>query len=170
MNVKFSKNTVAVVLLSLGVVGSASAATFGQPVEASAEFNITKPTEVVHSLTPVANLTASGVANNDGTDLAIGKIDVTPNVANFAVRMKNYTTNPMRGTAVNVADSTITIPVAVIGRVGGSDAAGSSNGGWMVHTTPSPQASFDYVVAAIGSKSVVPGSYQITTEATTWAL
>ncbi|MBJ2066813.1 hypothetical protein [Serratia odorifera] len=170
MNVKFSKNTVAVVLLSLGVVGSASAATFGQPVEASAEFNITKPTEVVHSLTPVANLTASEVVNGTGVDLAIGKINVTPNVANFALRIKNYTTRPMSGTAVNVADPTITVPISLVGRVGGDDVTGAQNGGWMVYTTSSPQASFDYVVFAMNPTAVVPGSYQITTEATTWTL
>ncbi|MBJ2066815.1 hypothetical protein [Serratia odorifera] len=161
---KFSKNTVAVLLLSLGMVGSVSAATFGAPVEATTTVDLQQDTVVANLLSPVVGI----VGGNMGKDIvfANGTITITPMTKNFAMRFKTpfVDGHPDSGIAYSSDNPEHSVllklePVNVTGKVGS---------GWLLVETPEPQSKLSYTIKNDYDKSVEPGHYEIITEAAIW--
>ncbi|HFK7188301.1 TPA: hypothetical protein ACG0BA_004007 [Serratia odorifera] len=163
---KFSKNSVAVLLLSLGVVGSASAVTVGTPVEASATLVVKAPATVVHTLLSSANNIQTG-AIPSGTVVANGTIAITPEDSSFPMRIKDSTAQkPDEGYAVNSTDTTKKIKVKM---VPGTHSAVINEEGWMRVISAGSQPNMTYQIVTDGESNVEDaGTYKITTEATTW--
>ncbi|MCS3407092.1 hypothetical protein [Serratia sp. AKBS12] len=166
MNMKFSKKTVAVALLSLGMVGSASAGTFGAPVERSTSFSVTQETRLQHTLEPDANDLHSGNIPS-GTLLAHGTIAITPNDFQFPMRIKDSEAQtPAKGFAVKTGDTTKKISIKM---EPGANAGTVVENGWLRVVTTGTQPSMTYKILTDGdANSLDAGNYQITTEATTW--